>query len=69
MKKVVNFLADEIKKRDWSDEQIKGLKMALFPKSSEFDPAYKNWLQRHPEMKDVKLMSEAELDELANMGL
>jgi hypothetical protein len=69
MKKVVNFLADEIKKRDWSDEQIKGLKMALFPKSSEFEPAYKNWLQRHPEQKDVKPMSEAELDELANMGL
>ena len=69
MKKVVKFLASELPKRNWTDEQIECLKMALFPKSSEFEPAYKNWLQRHPEMKDVKPMSEAELDELANMGL
>lgn len=71
MKKVVNFLADEIKKRDWSDEQIKALKTALFPgtHSSEFEPAYKNWLQRHPDQKDVKPMTEEELEELVNMGL
>ena len=69
MKKVVKFLASELPKRNWTDEQIAGLKMALFPKSSDFEPAYKNWLQRHPEEKDVKPMSDAELDELANMGL
>ena len=69
MKNVVKFLASELPKKNWTDDQIEGLKMALFPKSSQFEPAYKNWLQRHPEMKDVKPMSEAELDELANMGL
>lgn len=69
MKKVVNFFVEEIKKRDWSEEQIKGLKMALFPRSSDFEPAYKNWLQRHPDQKDVKPMTEEELEELVNMGL
>lgn len=71
MKKVIGFLADEIKKRDWTDEQIKALKTALFPgtHSSEFEPAYKNWLQRHPDQKDVMPMSDAEIEELASMGL
>lgn len=70
MKKIVNFLAEEVKKRDWSDEQIKALKTALFPgtHSSEFEPAYKRWLAQNPQ-KDIKPMTEAELEELANMGL
>lgn len=70
MKKIVNFLADEIKKRDWSDEQIAALKMALFPgtHSSEFEPAYKRWQAQLPQ-KDIKPMTEQELEELANMGI
>ena len=71
MKKIVNFLADEMKKRDWSDEQIAALKTALFPGThkSEFEPAYKRWQAQHPQVKDVKPMNEEELEELANMGI
>ena len=71
MKKVVNFLAEEIKKRDWSDQQIAALKTALFPgtHSSEFEPAYKQWLQLNQDQKDIKPMTDAELEELVNMGL
>lgn len=70
MKKIVSFLASELTKRNWTDEQIAALKTALFPgtHSSEFEPAYKRWLAQHPQ-KDIKSMTEEELDELANMGI
>ena len=69
MKKIVNFLAEEIKKRDWSDDQIDGLKKALFPGThrSEFEPAYKHWLALQP--KDVKPMTEDEINQMVEMGL
>lgn len=70
MKKIVSFLASELTKRNWTDEQIAALKTALFPgtHSSEFEPAYKRWCAQHPQ-KDIKPMTEEELDELANMGI
>ena len=44
--------------------------MALFPgtHSSEFEPAYKRWQAQLPQ-KDIKPMTEQELEELANMGI
>ena len=69
-KKIVDFLASEIVKRDWTDDQIDGLKKALFPGThqSEFEPAYKQWQARNPQ-KDINPMSEAEIDQMVEMGL
>lgn len=71
MKKIVNFLADEIKNREWSEEQIDGLKMALFPGThrAELEPAYKRWLAKNPQYKDVMPMSDAEINEIVEQGL
>lgn len=70
MQKKTQFLADRLRMKTLTDEQSAALQQFLFPADrdgSEFQREYKAWERQHP--ANVKPMTDAELDELVDLGL
>lgn len=67
-KNLTLFFADELRKRTLDEHQSAAMQKFLFPQDisgDEFSNKYAQWEKAHPE--HVKTMTEAELDEIAEL--